>query len=543
MDAGAGLLSSRMKKPTQTTTAQKKAASGRPEQAHTGHDVLCMMALKTIDYDNDGYILKPDLIDKLAQYGLDASDPRLQDIYDELDTYDNTQPIELRDFVPKVQHNSVLLTRALRGELVLPEFSQVTEEITAMFQKLRRNKDGKVADYIPQLAKINPEKTALAVCTVDGQTFAIGDYDDQFCLQSTCKPLLYTMALEGNGEDKVHQHTGREPSGASFNALTLNDRGLPHNPMINAGAIMSCSLIKADSSTADRFDYFSSRVQAMAGEKNKIGFDNAVCQSEKETGHRNYALGHFMKEKGAFPGSTDVEKTLEFYFQCCSVTSNTAGLAAIGATLANGGVQPHTGQKVMHTTSVKHCLSLMLTCGMYDYSGEWAFLVGIPAKSGVSGALIAVIPGVMGVCLWSPRLNEQGNTARGVEFFKHITERYPFHLYDGVIGANDKKDPRVCGVESEIKDTLALLSAASTGDMAETLHLAARGVDLNSADYDGRTAAHLAASEGQIKVLEYLIAMGAKLDPVDRWNGTPLDDAKRENRGAVVKLLRAQQKK
>lgn len=556
MDAGAGFITARVATP-HTTSRRRTGPVRRQTHGATmvkktntttksknksapGHDnPPCRDALKAIDYDNDGYIVKADLTGKLAQCGLDAVDPRLKILYTELGKYGDREKIELPAFAARVRSNNMLLTRALRGELVLPQFSLFTEDLAKVLEIVCRNKKGKVADYIPQLAKVDPEKTALAVCTVDGQTFASGDCDDAFCLQSTCKPLLYALALEGNDEQTVHRHIGREPSGVSFNALSLNAQGLPHNPMINAGAIMSCSLIKPGSGTADRFEHFTTRVQAMAGEHHRIGFENSVYQSEKETGNRNFALGYFMKEKNAFPANTEVVRTLELYFQCCSVMSTTTGLAAIGATLANAGVQPHSGRKLLSPASVKNCLSLMLTCGMYDYSGEWAFLVGLPAKSGVSGALLAVVPGVMGICLWSPRLNEQGNTVRGIEFFTRLSGCYNFHHYDSVIGATGKRDPRVRGLESSVKDTLTLLSAASTGDMAEIINLVARGVDLNSADYDGRTAAHLAASEGQTHVLEYLIAMEVKLDPVDRWHGTPLDDAKRENHEAVVRLLSA----
>ena len=519
----------------------KKARPAAPLPEHPAlhchGDDTCAAALQAIDYDNDGYVVKSDLTEKLAQCGLDALDPRLREFHAELEKYGTDDKIELCDFSDKVRHNGILLTRALRGELVLPQFSLFAEELDEVLQIVRRNKQGKVADYIPQLAKIDPEKTALAVCTVDGQTFASGDSGDSFCLQSTCKPLLYALALEGNDQQVVHRHIGREPSGASFNALTLNAQGLPHNPMINAGAAMSCSLIEQDSSTADRFEYFTTQVQAMAGEHNYIGFDNSVYLSEKETGNRNFALGYFMKEKGAFPANAEVMKTLEFYFQCCSVKVTAVGLAAIGATLANAGVQPHSRRKVLSPQNVKNCLSLMLTCGMYDYSGEWAFLVGLPAKSGVSGALLVIVPGVMGICLWSPRLNKLGNSARGIEFFTRIGERYNFHHYDGIISGTGKRDPRFYGLESSTSETFALLHAASTGDMAEVILLTARGIDLNSADYDGRTAAHLAASEGQVAVLEYLIAKKVKIDPVDRWGGTPLDDARRENHKAVVRLL------
>ena len=493
-------------------------------------------ALRALDLQNRGSLVKETLVTHLHKCGLQVDDPRLAATWVELSKYGDNQEIPIPALASRAKANSALLTRALDGELAVPEFDHFTQKAGAIMEWVRQNQDGHVADYIPQLKKVDPEKLAVSVCTVDGQYFSTGDCEDYFCLQSTCKPLLYALALEENGEDRVHQHIGREPSGVSFNALSLNDRGLPHNPMINAGAIMSCSLIRPREVIADRFDYVMTQMQALAG-VHAIGFDNSVYLSEKETGDRNFALGYFMRESGAFPKNTELVKTLEFYFQCCSVRVNAPALAGIAATMANAGVQPLTGKKVFSPGSVKNCLSLMLTCGMYDYSGEWAFLIGLPAKSGVCGAVLVIVPGVMGVCVWSPRLNEQGNSVRGIEFFKKLVKLFSVHNYDSVIKSSGKQDPRANTSESSAKSTVSLLFAASTGDLDEIMHLTAKGVDLDSADYDGRTAIHLAASEGQLGVLEYLISKGVKLDPRDRWQGTPLDDAEREGHEGAVQML------
>ena len=171
----------------------------------------------------------------------------------------------------------------------------------------------------------------------------------------------------------------------------------------------------------------------------------------------------------------------------------------------------------------------MNSCGMYDFSGEYAFKIGFPAKSGVSGALLIVIPNVMGICIWSPKLDELGNSVRGVEFSKKLGERFSFHNYDSLINNSEKKDPRRHKYESKMDNVINLIYAASCGDIDEIKRIEAKGVDLNVSDYDGRTALHLAASEGQFEVVDYLIKRKVNVNAKDRWGGTPLKDAKKSN--------------
>jgi glutaminase len=219
---------------------------------------------------------------------------------------------------------------------------------------------------------------------------------------------------------------------------------------------------------------------------------------------------------------------------------NAQALAAAAASLANAGVCPTTGERVFQARTVQNCLSLMSSCGLYDFSGEFAFTIGLPAKSGVSGALLVVVPQVMGLCVWSPRLDALGNSVRAIEFCKELVGRYNFHTYDSLThGQNDKRDPRLKKNQTRIEGGVHLCWAASQGDLDEAQKLAAHGVDLDGADYDGRTALHLAASEGHAQVVEYLIAKGVNLSPVDRWGGTPLSDARRNNHEAVITLLKA----
>jgi glutaminase len=177
---------------------------------------------------------------------------------------------------------------------------------------------------------------------------------------------------------------------------------------------------------------------------------------------------------------------------------------------------------------------------MYDFSGEFAFSIGLPAKSGVSGALMVVIPNTLGICVWSPRLDSLGNSVRGIEFCKRLVDRYNFHNYDNLVGfVGTKKDPRRRREDVRADTVTALCWAASQGDLPGIQGLVARGVDVNVADYDGRTAIHLAASEGHLLVVEALLARRVLVNPRDRWGNTPLDDAQRAGHAAVVSALEA----
>jgi glutaminase len=296
-------------------------------------------------------------------------------------------------------------------------------------------------------------------------------------------------------------------------------------------------MIKPELNIADRFEYVQGIWKSMSGESH-IGFNNSVYLSERQTADRNFALGYFMRENNAFPKNTNLQEILEFYFQCCSLEINTKAMAIIASTLANGGVCPLTGKTVFSSATVKHCLSLMYSCGMYDFSGEYSFSIGLPSKSGVSGVVITVIPNMMGMCSWSPRLDSLGNSVRGIEFFKELVNTYSFHNFDSLVREqSNKKDPRRNSTQVEYHNIVDLAWAAARGDLKQIQSLVARGIDLNIADYDGRTALHLAASEGQKAVVEYLIIKKVKLNPKDRWGGTPLKDAQNNGHKDIIRLI------
>ncbi|MFO0946010.1 MAG: glutaminase A [Planctomycetota bacterium] len=286
--------------------------------------------------------------------------------------------------------------------------------------------DGKVADYIPELAKANPAWFGISVATADGRIVEVGDCNQYFTIQSVSKPLVYGLALEDHGVDSVLGKVGVEPTGEAFNSIVLDEASnRPFNPMVNAGAIATADLIKGKDQT-ERFSRILDMFRRYCGRDMFI--DNSVFMSERETGHRNRAIAHLMLNFGMM--SNRVEESLELYFQQCSVLVTSHDLAMIGATLANGGVNPITGERAISAKYVKYLLAAMFTCGMYDYAGEWAFRVGLPAKSGVGGGIVAVVPGKVGIGLFSPPLDVKGNSVRGVKVCQELADRFALHSFE-----------------------------------------------------------------------------------------------------------------
>ena len=518
----------------------KTATAGRPAAA-LGTDAIYRKLFDSFNPGKDGLISQWEVLTRLQRSGLQPDDPRIAEALAGLKAADDTsRRISFDQFRTLARHNSSLIRRAVEGNLAVPDFSVLVSEIGQIYTDLLAVRSGSVASYIPQLKRVDPDQLAIAVCTVDGQRFSAGDAAAAFSLQSVSKMVAYCLALDEHGTEAVHAHVGREPSGRSFNELALNSKGLPHNPMVNAGGIMCCSLIRPEEDIADRFDLVADTWRRLAGGR-RPGFNNAVYLSERQTADRNFALGYSMREAGSFAPRTDLTATLEFFFQSCSIEVDAEMLAVAAASLANAGVCPLTEDPVFSAGTVQACLSLMSSCGMYDFSGEFAFTIGLPAKSGVSGAVMLVIPGLMGIAVWSPRLDEHGNSVRGIEFCRKLVAEYTVHVFDSLVtgrGRSAKRDPRRKKNQTRTEAVVALTWAASQGDLDEVRALIAAGVEPGTADYDGRTPLHLAAAEGQPEVVRYLLAAGAGPRPVDRWGGTPLSDAKAGGHTEIAALLR-----
>ena len=488
-------------------------------------------------------IRKSRLLNDIKSCGFLNDDPRLNNFKQKLNEYQDNIYLTQDEFYDCIDSNICILNKIFKKDLIIPDFKSFTNHIETIYKETLKIKDGDVASYIPQLARADPDQYGISICTIDGQRYNVGDTNVDFTVQSCTKIINYGNALEELGTSEVHKFVGREPSGQAFNELTLNKEGKPHNPLINSGAIMTTSLIKNKLNHADRFDYVMDIWSKLSGGIYKIGFNNSVYLSEKKTADRNYALAYFMKETNdkkiiGFPENTDLDQTLELYFQCCSIEVTTEILSIVASTLANGGVNPFTGEKVWSPDTVKNVLSMMLMCGMYDYSGEHAFKIGIPSKSGVAGAIMTVIPNVMGIVTWSPRLDSIGNSIRGVEFCKWFGDWFNFHIFD-----NQFDDTKMNPLEDKynsfkIHEFSELCESAKNGDLDYLRKLFNKGIDMSQKDYDGRTALHLASSEGHSKVVDFLVTI-AKVDikPIDRWGNSPLDDAVKNKFTEIVAIL------
>lgn len=302
----------------------------------------------------------------------------------------------------------------------------IQELVDLTYEKYSSVHDGQIATYIPELSKANPKDFAICVSTVDGQVYCAGDWSKEFTIQSVCKPFAYQMALEKLGRDKVLTHVGVEPSGDAFNSIELEPRTMrPYNPMVNAGAIAVASLIKNESRGAG-VRHFIKKMQLAAGRK--LSIDASVLASESLTGNRNRAIAYLMLNFGII--DEDVNHTLHQYFSQCSLLVNCRDLAVMAGTLANMGANPVTHDAVFDFQYIKDVLSVMFTCGLYDHAGEWAYHVGLPAKSGVGGGMLAVVNRQLGIAVYSPRLDAKGNSVRGILACRELASRLGLHAFE-----------------------------------------------------------------------------------------------------------------
>ena len=302
--------------------------------------------------------------------------------------------------------------------------SPIQDYLQDLHQRHSSNKNGKVADYIPELFKANPDWFGICLATTDGQVYEVGDSGQAFTIQSISKPFVYGIALEDNGRDSVLAKVGVEPTGDAFNSISLDPvTGQPANPMINAGAIATTSLVEGSTSQKKIhriLEIFSRYIG------HDLTIDDAVYKSEAETGHRNRAISHLLRNFNIIP--SDPEVGLDAYFRQCSINVTCRDLAMMAATLANNGVNPQTGKRAIMGEYVGNVLGVMASCGMYDYAGAWIYRVGLPAKSGVGGGIVAVLPGQLGIGIFSPPLDALGNSVRGIKVCEDLSRDLHLHM-------------------------------------------------------------------------------------------------------------------
>jgi len=302
----------------------------------------------------------------------------------------------------------------------------IVEEIAA--EMALETERGKVADYIPDLATVSTEHFGIAVVEADGTCHMAGDAEAPFSVQSITKVFGLTMALGAVG-DALWRRVGREPSGSAFNSIVQleTERGIPRNPFINAGAIVVSDILLAHNEPREVIADFVRFMRGLSGDES-VAIDHEVARGEERTGYRNVALASYMRAFGNI--HHPIEKTLGVYFHQCALAMNCLQLAMAGRFLMTGGINPTTGHSVVSSQRARRILALMLTCGHYDGSGEFAFRVGLPGKSGVGGGILAISPGIASIAVWSPGLNERGNSQLGTLALEKLVQRTGWSVFE-----------------------------------------------------------------------------------------------------------------
>lgn len=303
-----------------------------------------------------------------------------------------------------------------------------TDLLGEILDEVRHDTSGELSGHLPDHPTVDPDTLAMAVCDVDGQVISAGDADVRFDLQSASKPFVYALALEQKGVAEVAARIGVEPSGDAFNEISLEaGTGRAANPLVNAGALAAHALVGDDDDDEDsRFEEIRGFISRLVGREVEV--DEAVIELEARDQHRNQALAHLMAEQGTL--AQDPHEVVTGYIRQCALSLDTRELARMAATLAARGVLPGTEERVLGVGAVRYANSVMFTCGMYDSAGDWVYQVGLPAKSGVSGCLFAVVPGVLGVAAYSPRIDDHGHSVRAAAAIEALSDRLDLHVLD-----------------------------------------------------------------------------------------------------------------
>lgn len=306
---------------------------------------------------------------------------------------------------------------------------QSSDELKRLVEEAKRcTKDGKVADYIPELGKANPHALSIAINYPDGRCISAGDIDKKFTLQSVSKVISLALVLIENGFHYVFERVGMEPTGDPFNSIAKLETmapAKPLNPMINAGALVVTHMIIGDS-VEERFNRLLGFIRELASDP-AIGYSETVARSEFESADLNRALCYFLKQHKII--TEDVETLLDLYTKQCAVEMNCLDLARIGMIFAMDGVDPLNGKRVMPDDVARICKTFMVTCGMYNASGEFAIKIGIPAKSGVSGGIMSSVPGKFGIGIFGPALDEKGNSVAGLKLLELLSRKYRLSMF------------------------------------------------------------------------------------------------------------------
>ena len=505
--------------------------------------------------EKEGHINVTELLSKINQCGfLAIEDIRLRPLIDRLliktvgtgtdkyNIYNIKKSVPVSDLKDLPNSCKDIIKKTLFGKALIPEFSRFADDLLTMFNSVAEIKTGKIPEFLSSSTR-NVDQWGVTVCTVDGQIWSCGDSNIPITLQSCSAAINYAIAITKLGTKHVHKFVGKEASThGMMNTLDLDKNDVPHNAMIQSGAMAITSLLLKEhpNDLPSSYESVVNIYQRLAGNK-PLKINNTVYLADKSRSDRKFSIAYLLKEHNGFPDNMNLKHIIDLYFQLNSVEVTCQTGAVMAATLANGGVCPTTCDEILSRTAVQNTLSIMHLQGMYSYSGEWMFQAGLPAKSSTSGLIMMVVPGMMGMCLFSPPLDPNGNSTRALEFGRRMAQRFALHYLDNHISAPVRKENlsrRQEGTESHELVIMKVMYAAAHGDFDLLRRYHELGLSMDVVDYDHRTPMHLACCNDNIEVAKFLIDLDVNVCAMDRWNRTPLDDAKQYGNEEIVELLR-----
>ncbi|XP_036390576.1 glutaminase liver isoform, mitochondrial [Megalops cyprinoides] len=471
--------------------------------------------------------------------GIQKSDPRIKDCYllmKKLQEADGT--VDRNTFHRCVTGMVSFILKALQGRFVIPDFSTFSEETQKLFLKSKHLSPTKELGSVSG----NSGKWGVSICTVDGQRLCIGDSAEPCVLREISWPLIYGIAVDQLSVDYVHRHVGVEDFSKYESAFMLTKQGVPHSPLTETGAIITTSLLqlaaRLGTEEDEKYESVLNVIRKLCN-KEHASINCTSYQNLRKDSVGLHALAFYLQEKKCFPESIDINTTLDLLHQCSSTEVTCESGAAMAATLANGGLCPLSGDQVLSPSSTRSMLSMMQVAGMNDYSRTFHFKTSVPAKSSQSGGMLMVVPGVLGLMCWSPELDAFGNSWKSVHFCEELVSTFQLHSFEVRTPFRQVVAYRQWKAESEGYQIMNILLSAYRGDVQSLRRYFLSGADMNAVDYDGRSALHVAASEGHLEVIMFLIEnAGVHFSANDRWGNTPLQEAVRNNRVQAVRLLK-----
>jgi len=481
-----------------------------------------------IDKNGVHRVHKPTLIAVLNSCGFYLDfDPRfkfLDDFPDAFSSHDLTEVVE--------EHP--IISRALQGHLVVPNFPLLCKKVETLFA-------GMVADIQENDPDNKCQDESLNAMTVDGQRLQIGGREQYLCSGDLIGIAILAVSTELLGKEMVMRHVAAEPSGSHSCAQILNSDGLPYNPFMWNGMLTLLALL--EEKCGDAVGLVESAWSKLCQDTIVTCDESWMEQDRLKNQYKVKVLLYTLLDNDKFPDNVDSDQVMDMFFHLRALKSSTQNLGGLAAALANRGHHPLTRQKIFKVQTVKGILSMMYSAGCYAQSGEISFRIGIPTKSCSEGVMLLVFPSLMGMCVVSPQVNRNGVSVGALKFCEMFASEFNCHILAGTASAAVKKDPSLYHMTVDIDLCNQALSAAQNGELMTLLRVHGLGFRLDYADYDRRSAAHIAACNNQVEVLEYLVKIGANMQAKDRWNLTPHNDAKRCGHLKVVRLLEEEEAK